>query len=103
MGISHCSSIAKRLYNFTGKGDTDPSLDSKYVPQLKSKCKPNDKTTLLEMDPGSSKIFDDDYYSVVMKRRGLFESDASLLNDKKTSDYVKLQVQSHGSTFFNDF
>ncbi|KAJ9550292.1 hypothetical protein OSB04_014337 [Centaurea solstitialis] len=93
----------KDLVVLSGKGDTDPSLDSKYVPQLKSKCKPNDKTTFVEMDPGSSKIFDDDYYSIVMKRRGLFASDAALLNDKKTSDYVKLQVQSHGSTFFKDF
>ena len=103
MGVSHCSTIVTRLYNFTGKGDTDPALDSKYVPKLKSICFPNDKTTLLSMDPGSTKSFDSDYYSVVLKRRGLFQSDAELLNDKITSAYVKLQAQSHGRTFFKDF
>ncbi|KAK9054139.1 hypothetical protein SSX86_025216 [Deinandra increscens subsp. villosa] len=103
VGTSHCSTISSRLYNFTGKGDTDPSLDSDYVPFLKSKCKPNDRTTLLEMDPGSFRSFDDDYYTMVSKRRGLFQSDAALLDDKKTSAYVKLQAQTHGSTFFSDF
>ncbi|XP_076897942.1 peroxidase 27-like [Bidens hawaiensis] len=103
VGTSHCSSIATRLYNFTGKGDADPSLDSNYVTQLKSKCKPNDRTTLTEMDPGSFRRFDDDYYTIVLKRRGLFQSDAALLNDKKTSSYVKRQARSHGSIFFKDF
>ncbi|KAL8228449.1 hypothetical protein R6Q57_016033 [Mikania cordata] len=103
LGISHCSTIATRLYNFTGKGDTDPSLDPNYVTQLKRKCKPNDTTTLIAMDPGSSKSFDEDYYTIVLKRRGLFQSDAALLNDNSTSAYVKLQAQSHGSTFFKDF
>nr|GEV23853.1 peroxidase 27-like [Tanacetum cinerariifolium] len=72
VGISHCSTIASRLYNFTGKGDTDPTLDPMYVPHLKSKCKPTDTTTLLEMDPGSVKTFDEDYYTIVSKRRGMF-------------------------------
>ncbi|CAI9265788.1 unnamed protein product [Lactuca saligna] len=103
IGISHCSTIATRLYNFTGKGDTDPSLDPRYVPELKRICFPTDTTTLLAMDPGSSKTFDEDYYSVVLKRRGLFQSDAALLNDKTTSAYVKLQAKSHGYTFFKDF
>ncbi|KAI3745090.1 hypothetical protein L1987_58192 [Smallanthus sonchifolius] len=103
IGISHCSIIASRLYNFTGKGDTDPSLDEKYVPYLKSKCKPTDKTTQLEMDPGSVKTFDESYYTNVLKRRGLFGSDAALITDYETRAYVKLQAQSHGSTFFKDF
>ncbi|KAL4572989.1 hypothetical protein LXL04_019781 [Taraxacum kok-saghyz] len=43
VGVSHCSTIATRLYNFTGKGDTDPALDSKYIPKLKSICFPTTK------------------------------------------------------------
>ncbi|KAJ0883667.1 putative peroxidase [Helianthus annuus] len=103
IGTSHCLGVAVRLYNFTGKGDTDPSLDSDYVPYLKSKCKPTDTTTLIEMDPGSFRTFDENYYTNVLKRRGLFVSDAALLNDYETSAYVKLQAQSHGSTFLKDF
>ncbi|XP_076894942.1 peroxidase 27-like [Bidens hawaiensis] len=103
IGTAHCPSIAIRLYNFTGKGDTDPSLDPQYVPHLKSKCKPTDTTTLLEMDPGSFRTFDKNYYTNVYKRRGLFVSDAALLTNYETSAYVKLQAQSPKSTFLKDF
>nr|XP_023924923.1 peroxidase 27-like [Quercus suber] len=106
IGTSHCSSFTNRLYNFTGKGivgDADPTLDPNYVLRLKSRCKPNDVNTLVEMDPGSFKTFDEDYYTLVAKRRGLFQSDSALLNDPETKAYVKLQASTHGSTFFKDF
>ncbi|KAL5573278.1 hypothetical protein UlMin_022875 [Ulmus minor] len=103
IGISHCSTISTRLYNFTGKGDTDPSLDRNYAANLKQKCKPGDTKTILEMDPGSVKSFDEDYYTVVAKRRGLFQSDAALLNDGETKAYVQLQSTTHGATFAQDF
>ena len=91
------------MYNFTGKGDMDPNMDQKYIAQLKTKCKPNDVTTTVEMDPGSFKTFDTDYYNLVSKRRGLFVSDATLLTNKQTKDYVLAQLSSKGSTFFEDF
>lgn len=103
IGVSHCSSFENRLYNFTGKADSDPSLDSKYVAELKRKCKPGDTKTIVEMDPGSVRSFDEDYYTLVSKRRGLFESDGALLNDKETRDYVLGQVATKGLSFGRDF
>ncbi|KAK3008386.1 hypothetical protein RJ639_013598 [Escallonia herrerae] len=103
IGISHCSSFTNRLYNFTGKGDTDPTLDPNYIVQLKKKCKPGDATTFVEMDPGSSKIFDTDYYSLVGRRRGLFQSDSALLADSATKTYVQQQATPSGATFLTDF
>lgn len=102
LGMSHCSSFTNRLYNFTGKNDADPSMDPNYVAQLKTKCKPNDATTIVEMDPGSAKKFDVDYYTLVSKRRGLFQSDAALLTDSTTNAYVQLQLTGK-STFAEDF
>ncbi|XP_011003204.1 PREDICTED: peroxidase 27-like [Populus euphratica] len=103
IGIGHCTIISNRLYNFTGKGDTDPSLDRRYAAQLKKKCKPGNSNTVVEMDPGSFKTFDEDYYTIVAKRRGLFRSDAALLDDAETRDYVKFQSRTQGSTFAQDF
>ncbi|KAL5573287.1 hypothetical protein UlMin_022884 [Ulmus minor] len=103
IGVSRCSTISTRLYNFTGKGDTDPKLDRNYAANLKKKCKPGDTKTILEMDPGSFKSFDEDYYTVVAKRRGLFQSDAALLDDVETKAYVQLQAITHGATFAQDF
>ncbi|KAJ8528393.1 hypothetical protein K7X08_022085 [Anisodus acutangulus] len=102
IGVSHCFSFSSRLYNFTGKGDMDPNMDKNYVVQLKTKCKPNDVTTTVSMDPGSFTKFETDYYTLVSKRRGMFVSDATLLTDKQTRAYVLAQ-SFNGSTFFQDF
>ncbi|XP_065879454.1 peroxidase 27-like [Euphorbia lathyris] len=106
IGISHCSSFTNRLYNFTGKGlenDSDPTMDSEYVKTMKIKCSPTDQNTLVEMDPGSFKTFDTSYFSLVLKRRGLFESDAALLDNSVTKSYIELQAAGKGSNFFQDF
>ncbi|XP_065879259.1 peroxidase 27-like [Euphorbia lathyris] len=106
LGTSHCFAFTNRLYNFTGKGinnDSDPTLDSEYAEKLKLKCSPTDQTTLVEMDPGSFKTFDSSYYTLVSKRRGLFQSDAALRDNIYTRAYVQIQAWSKGSTFFRDF
>lgn len=104
IGVAHCTSISTRLYNFTGKGDTDPTLDSDYATNLKTlKCKNiNDNTTLLEMDPGSRDTFDLGYYKQVVKRRGLFHSDAALLSSSTTTSIITKQLQSTQG-FFAEF
>ncbi|TXG47104.1 hypothetical protein EZV62_026398 [Acer yangbiense] len=103
IGTSHCSSFNERLYNFTGKGDADPRLDSEYMEKLKLKCKPGDQKTLVEMDPGSFKTVDESYYTLVSKRRGLFQSDAALLENKETRDYILSQAGKSFGSFFKDF
>ncbi|XP_073157044.1 peroxidase 27-like [Henckelia pumila] len=104
IGVSHCSSFNNRLYNFNGKnGASDPTLDPAYVVQLKKKCPPGDQNTIVEMDPGSSLKFDVSYFTLVSKNRGLFQSDAALLNNKVTRDYLTYQSIKYGPTFFKDF
>ncbi|KAG7550708.1 hem peroxidase [Arabidopsis thaliana x Arabidopsis arenosa] len=103
IGHGHCPQITNRLYNFTGKGDSDPNLDTKYAANLRRKCKPTDTTTALEMDPGSFKTFDESYFKLVSQRRGLFQSDAALLDNQETKSYLLKHVNSDKSTFFKDF
>lgn len=104
IGVSHCSTISTRLYNFTGKGDQDPDLDNEYAKNLKTfKCKNiNDQTTLIEMDPGSRNTFDLGFFKQVVKRRGLFQSDAALLKSSTTRSILAQHLQSN-EKFFIEF
>ncbi|KAK9678420.1 hypothetical protein RND81_11G210000 [Saponaria officinalis] len=105
LGTSHCSAFKNRLYNFTGKGnaDFDPTMDSKYVTALRKKCTINGTDILVQMDPGSSLVFDEDYYLQVTKKRGLFQSDAALLDDSETKAYVDGHKSGNLDSFFKDF
>uniref|UniRef100_A0A453R7Q4 Peroxidase n=1 Tax=Aegilops tauschii subsp. strangulata TaxID=200361 RepID=A0A453R7Q4_AEGTS len=104
LGTAHCPSFADRLYNTTS-GLIDPSLDSEYADKLRLKCKSvDDRAMLSEMDPGSFKTFDTSYYRHVTKRRGLFRSDAALLFDATTKDYVqRIATGKFDGEFFRDF
>ncbi|XP_061371978.1 peroxidase 3-like isoform X2 [Gastrolobium bilobum] len=102
IGIGHCSSFSNRLYNFTGKGDQDPSLNTTYAAFLKTKCQSlSDTTTTVEMDPGSSTNFDSDYYPNLLQKKGLFQSDAALLTKDESTDIAKELVKQN--KFFTEF
>ncbi|RRT67245.1 hypothetical protein B296_00014279 [Ensete ventricosum] len=92
IGVGHCNLFADRLYNFTGKGDSDPSLNPAYAAFLRSKCSPTDNTTAVIMDPGSGLTFDSHYYVNLKQNKGLFQSDAVLLNDGAASKVVDEMV-----------
>ncbi|KZV48659.1 peroxidase 27-like [Dorcoceras hygrometricum] len=106
IGISHCSSFSSRLYNFNGQvNSSDPSMDPKYVAALKKKCPPPGNTTnIVDMDPGSGLDFDTNYYKILAQRRGLFQSDATLLQNSVTNAYIQQHVNAAAeSSFFKDF
>jgi peroxidase len=86
-------------------GDEDPALDSEYAANLKArKCKtPTDNTTHVEMDPGSRKTFDLSYYSLLLKRRGLFQSDAALTTNPTTKSFITQLLQGPLQNFFAQF
>ncbi|MCL7033688.1 hypothetical protein MKW94_004881 [Papaver nudicaule] len=89
LGVTQCGMIATRLFNFTGRGDTDPSIQPAYANTLKAKCR-GSFGTVLEMDPdGNSKFFDSHYYKILNQKKGIFESDAALLTDSFSASIVK--------------
>ncbi|XP_059628241.1 peroxidase 24-like [Cornus florida] len=91
IGVAHCGTFSSRLYNFTGKGDTDPSLNAAYAESLRKQCpNPANTATTVEMDPKSSLSFDSSYFSILNQNMGLFQSDAALLTDRDSVRIVKL-------------
>ncbi|CAH2058764.1 unnamed protein product [Thlaspi arvense] len=100
IGTARCGVFGRRLLNFTGKGDTDPSLNSTYATLLKSKC--SDKSLRLNssavvgMDPTGPLSFDSGYFISLLQHKGLFTSDAALLTDPSAANIASL-FQNSGS------
>ncbi|KAL7105048.1 hypothetical protein ACP275_07G021200 [Erythranthe tilingii] len=102
IGVGQCSVFSNRLYNFTGKGDTDTSLNTTYAATLRSKCRSSsDQTTTVEMDPTSSLNFDSHYFTALKLRQGLFQSDAALLTNDVARGVVDQMLTS--GKFFAEF
>ncbi|KAF7837170.1 peroxidase 24 [Senna tora] len=103
IGIAHCIVIQRRLYNFTGKGDTDPTLDPAYAEMLKQKCKlPPNLNDTVKMDPNTPLSFDNGYYVALNKNQGLFQSDAALLTNR-VSRMFATEFEKSQDAFFERF
>ncbi|XP_065864603.1 peroxidase 27-like [Euphorbia lathyris] len=102
IGVAHCNVFSNRLYNFTGRGDQDPSLDAKYAAFLKTKCQTlTDTTTTVDLDPRTPLTFDKDYYVILKQNKGLLQSDATLLTTKISRNIVGELTNS--AKFFTEF
>lgn len=88
--------VARRLYNFTGKGDVDPSLNPNYATSLRKLCpNPINRATILEMDPNSSFSFDSHYFEALNQHMGLLGSDAALMTSSLSAQIVRKLQNPH--------
>lgn len=55
------------------------------------------------MDPGSRRTFDLSYYRLLLKRRGLFESDSALTKSSRTLRYINKILQGSLNNFYKEF
>ncbi|CAL9207931.1 unnamed protein product [Musa hybrid cultivar] len=88
IGVAHCPTFSNRLYNFSRKASTDPTLNPKYAYQLKKECPPRSNNEV-DMDPPSPLTFDTSYYSNLLDNRGLFTSDQTLMSTPATAGTVR--------------
>ncbi|KAH7843826.1 hypothetical protein Vadar_021146 [Vaccinium darrowii] len=103
IGVAQCIIFGNRVYNFTGKGDSDPTLNATYVAYLKTKCKGEfDSATTVPMVPGSGLTFNNTYYTILKENEGIFTSDVALTTDIY-ANYVVDVMRANMGTFFNEF
>ncbi|KAJ1296193.1 hypothetical protein BS78_01G280800 [Paspalum vaginatum] len=92
VGVTHCSVIHDRLFNFNGTGKPDPSMDPLYVWILITfACPKNqafDNIVYLD-DPSSILLVDKSYYAQIMKRHGVLSVDQALGDNSATAWMVK--------------
>jgi peroxidase len=87
VGVTHCSVIHDRLYNFNGTGLPDPTMDPTYAWILKTFACPKNPTfdnIVFLDDPSSILIVDKSYYTQIRKRRGVLAIDQELGDDSST-------------------
>ncbi|KAM7511177.1 hypothetical protein LguiB_010052 [Lonicera macranthoides] len=104
IGTTACFFMPVRLYNFTGKDDTDPSINPQLLPKLKRRCPINgDVNVRIPLDPVTSEVFDDQVIRNIKNGFAVIASDARLYDDDATKEtiesYLKFASQLDGSFF----
>ncbi|XP_061373668.1 peroxidase A2-like [Gastrolobium bilobum] len=80
-GRGHCAFFVNRLYNFSGTGKPDPTLNTTYLQALRIICpKGGSGTNLTNLDPTTPDKFDKNYYVNLKDHKGLFQSDQELFS-----------------------
>ena len=105
LGVAHCSSFSKRVYNHTGAGDVDPSLEAAYAQKLNATCGSLENVASVEpLDAVTTSKFDLGYYESVQAGQGLLGSDDALRHDSLTGAYVGVMNNASSlDIFFADF
>uniref|UniRef100_A0A2N9IX86 Peroxidase n=1 Tax=Fagus sylvatica TaxID=28930 RepID=A0A2N9IX86_FAGSY len=100
IGRASCGSIQDRLYNYSGTGKPDPSLNVQYLNFLKRKCRW--ASEYVDLDATTPKTFDSQYYSNLPKKMGLLATDEKLYTDPRTALLVSA-LADQPSLFFYQF
>lgn len=104
IGNSRCTSFRQRLYNQTGNGLADFSLDQTYAAQLRTRCpRSGGDQNLFFLDPYSPTRFDNSYFKNLLASKGLLNSDQVLVT--KSAESLELVKKYAGSSelFFEQF
>ncbi|XP_072961489.1 peroxidase 72-like [Typha angustifolia] len=104
IGFSRCTSFRQRLYNQTGNGLADSTLEESYAARLRGGCpRSGGDNNLFTLDFVSPAKFDNYYYKNIMAAKGLLSSDEVLFTQSQaTMALVKLYAENSG-IFFDHF
>ncbi|CAA0829915.1 Peroxidase 53 [Striga hermonthica] len=83
-GRARCSVFMSRLYNFSGTGQPDPTLNPSYLERLRRVCPQNGANLTLvvtNLDQSTPNTFDNGYYKNLVTGRGLLQSDQELFSN----------------------
>lgn len=90
VGVTHCSFILDRLYNYNGSGKPDRSMDPNLVSLLRSRCPRQSRTdNTVFLDHGTPSIVDTSYYKEITRKRGVLKVDQNMGMDTATNGTVK--------------
>ncbi|URD73112.1 Peroxidase [Musa troglodytarum] len=104
IGLSRCTSFRQRLYNQTGNGVADSTLEEAYAWQLRSRCpRSGGDDNLFSLDRVSPTNFDNSYYKNIVAGKGLLNSDQVLLTKSLETMALVKQYAENNELFFDHF
>ncbi|KAJ9177557.1 hypothetical protein P3X46_012764 [Hevea brasiliensis] len=90
IGQARCFSIVFRLYNQSGTGKPDPTIEPRYRQKLNELCPlGGDGNVTGDLD-ATPTTFDNVYFEDLVAGRGFLNSDQTLFTFPQTSEYVRL-------------
>ncbi|VFR02537.1 unnamed protein product [Cuscuta campestris] len=102
IGKGRCFSIVFRLYNQSGSGKPDPTMEPKFRANLHKLCPlGGDGNVTGDLD-ATGVIFDNQYFKDLVLGRGFLNSDQTLFTFPQTRGYVR-QFSEDQNEFFKAF
>ncbi|CAH9147648.1 unnamed protein product [Cuscuta epithymum] len=96
IGTTACFFISKRLYDFSSKGDSDPSINPNFLGKLMQECpKGGDVNVRIPMDVQSEETFDNHIFVNIQNGFAVLSSDARLYDDEVTRTVVDSYVETN--------
>ncbi|XVF75928.1 hypothetical protein PTKIN_Ptkin13bG0226300 [Pterospermum kingtungense] len=104
-GRAQCRLFSSRLYNFSGTGNPDPTLNSSYLTTLQQICPQSGSGfNVANLDPTTPDTFDNNYFSNLQNNQGLLQSDQELLSTTGAPTISIVNTFSSNQTsFFQSF
>ncbi|KAJ7944232.1 Peroxidase [Quillaja saponaria] len=104
IGNSRCTSFRQRLYNQSGNGIADFTLDQSYASKLRTNCpRSGGDQNLFFLDFVSPTKFDNNYFKNLLSSKGLLNSDQVLLTKNGVSAQLVKKYAENNELFFEQF
>ncbi|GLT44639.1 hypothetical protein SLA2020_185250 [Shorea laevis] len=104
IGNSRCTSFRQRLYNQSGNGQPDNTLDQTYAAQLRKRCpRSGGDQNLFFLDFVSPTKFDNSYFKNLLAYKGLLNSDEVLFTKNEESRELVKKYAENQELFFQQF
>ncbi|KAE8712365.1 Peroxidase 53 [Hibiscus syriacus] len=107
IGLAKCSTFDNRLFNFSGTGAPDSTIEMSMLADLQSFCPANgDRNRFTALDRNSTDLFDNHYFKNLVNGKGLLGSDQILYSSDLAASTTKSLVERYSQDsklFLNDF
>ncbi|CAN8276413.1 unnamed protein product [Cochlearia groenlandica] len=104
IGFSRCTSFRQRLYNQSGNGRPDMTLEQSFAAKLRQRCpRSGGDQKLSVLDIISAAKFDNGYFKNLVKNMGLLNSDQVLFSSNEKSRELVKKYAEDQKKFFEQF